>query len=54
MVSMVPTDDAPTLEALGVRLRPARETLADSLRWLVQEGHLAPGKAGYLAQAGQN
>ncbi|OUC83521.1 NAD-dependent epimerase/dehydratase family protein [Streptosporangium minutum] len=49
MVTMVPTLDAPTLEALGMSLRPVRETIADSLRWLAEEGHLAPGKAGVPA-----
>ncbi|WP_440103463.1 NAD-dependent epimerase/dehydratase family protein [Streptosporangium sp. H16] len=49
MVTMVRTYDTPTLEALGVGLRPVRETIADSLRWLAQEGHLTTGKAGRLA-----
>ncbi|MER5418796.1 NAD-dependent epimerase/dehydratase family protein [Streptosporangium roseum] len=49
MVTMERTFDAPTLEALGISLRPVRETIADSLRWLAEEGHLAPGKAGVPA-----
>lgn len=49
MVTMVRTYDTPTLEALGVSLRPVQETIADSLRWLAQEGHLTTGKAGRLA-----
>ncbi|GAA2872473.1 SDR family NAD(P)-dependent oxidoreductase [Streptosporangium fragile] len=49
MVTMVRTYDTPTLEALGVGLRPVQETIADSLRWLAQEGHLATGKIGRLA-----
>jgi nucleoside-diphosphate-sugar epimerase len=40
MVSMVRTHDDPTLEALGVRLRPARETLADTIAWLRTADHL--------------
>jgi dihydroflavonol-4-reductase len=38
MVSMVRTHD--DLEGLGVRLRPPRETLADTIAWLRAEGHL--------------
>ncbi|AWS47199.1 SDR family NAD(P)-dependent oxidoreductase [Streptosporangium sp. 'caverna'] len=49
MVTMVRTYDTPTLEALGVELRPVQETIADSLRWLAQEGHLSPVKVGRLA-----
>jgi nucleoside-diphosphate-sugar epimerase len=49
MVTMVPTDDAPSLDALGVELRPVSETLTDALRWLAAEGHLPPKDAGRLA-----
>lgn len=49
MVTMVPTDDAPSLAALGVTLRPIEETLTDALRWLAAEGHLPPKAAGKLA-----
>ncbi|MGJ6963533.1 NAD-dependent epimerase/dehydratase family protein [Streptosporangium sp. G11] len=49
MVTMVRTYDTPTLEALGVSLRPVQETVADALRWLAQEGHLATDKVGRLA-----
>ncbi|MBO3748916.1 NAD-dependent epimerase/dehydratase family protein [Streptosporangiaceae bacterium NEAU-GS5] len=38
MVSMVRTYDE--VEDLGVRLRPARETMADTVAWLKAEGHL--------------
>lgn len=38
----VPTDDSATLAALDVTLRPATDTLADTLRWLLAEGHLKP------------
>ena len=48
MVRMVPTDDAPSLDALGVTLRPVEETLTDALRWLVDAGHLAGDAAGKL------
>jgi len=47
MVTMVPTDDAPALEALSMTLRPVEETLEDSLRWLAGNGHLR--RAGRLA-----
>lgn len=42
MVSTVPTDDGPSLAALGVTLRPVEETVEDALRWLADEGHIAP------------
>jgi nucleoside-diphosphate-sugar epimerase len=45
MTSMVPTNDEPTLRELGVTLRPARETLEDTFRWLVAEKHLRPALA---------
>ncbi|WP_198679264.1 NAD-dependent epimerase/dehydratase family protein [Thermomonospora amylolytica] len=40
MTRLAPTDDRPALDALGMKLRPVEETLADSLRWLVEAGHL--------------
>lgn len=49
MTSMVPTDDGPTLAALGVEPRPVRESLEDALRWLVAAGHLPASKAPRLA-----
>jgi nucleoside-diphosphate-sugar epimerase len=49
MVKTVPTDDQPTLDALGLALRPTAETVEDALRWLAREGHLAPKHAGRLA-----
>jgi deazaflavin-dependent oxidoreductase (nitroreductase family) len=52
MVRMVPTDDQPALGALGLTLRPARDSIEDGLRWLAEEGHLAPARAGRLAPAG--
>ncbi|RFU39874.1 nitroreductase family deazaflavin-dependent oxidoreductase [Actinomadura logoneensis] len=48
MVSLVPTDDAPALTALDLRLRPVESTLADALRWLAAAGHLRPRRAGRL------
>jgi nucleoside-diphosphate-sugar epimerase len=50
MISMVPTDDRPLLDALGLQLRPVSETLSDALRWLVSAGHLDPAKAGHLSR----
>lgn len=49
MTTMVPTDDGPALDALGITLRPIRDTLADTLRWLAAEGHIPADKAGALA-----
>ncbi|MBG0826446.1 NAD-dependent epimerase/dehydratase family protein [Planomonospora sp. ID67723] len=49
MTTMVPADDEPTLAELKVDLRPVRESVADAIRWLAEEGHLAPAKAGRLA-----
>jgi nucleoside-diphosphate-sugar epimerase len=50
MVTMVPTDDRPTREQLGVTWRPVRESLTDALTWLVREGHLAGRAAGRLSR----
>jgi nucleoside-diphosphate-sugar epimerase len=49
MTEMVPTDDRPTLDALGLELRPVEETLSETLRWLVEAGHLPAANAGRLA-----
>ncbi|MDR8414508.1 NAD-dependent epimerase/dehydratase family protein [Nonomuraea sp. 3-1Str] len=49
MLTMVPTDDAPALEALGVTLRPVRDTVSDTLRWLCAEGHLDRREIGRLS-----
>jgi nucleoside-diphosphate-sugar epimerase len=40
MLTAVPTEDGPSLESLGVTLRPVEETLEDTLRWLAEEGHI--------------
>ncbi|QXJ20481.1 nitroreductase family deazaflavin-dependent oxidoreductase [Actinomadura graeca] len=53
MVTLVPTDDRPLLEALDLTLRPVEETVADSVRWLAESGHLAPRRAGRLARPGR-
>jgi nucleoside-diphosphate-sugar epimerase len=39
------SDDADTR---GLRPRPLADTLADTVRWLCQAGHLSPGRAGTL------
>jgi nucleoside-diphosphate-sugar epimerase len=49
MVRMVPTDDEPTLRALGMSLRPVRDTVEDAMRWMAATGHLSPKAAGRLA-----
>ena len=46
---LVPTDDGPSLESVGVTLRPVEETLTDALRWLAEAGHLSTEHAGRLA-----
>lgn len=48
IITLVPTDDRPLLDALDLKLRPVEETLADTIRWLALAGHLAPAKAGKL------
>lgn len=49
MVTLVPSDDAATFDALDLTLRPVEESLADTIRWLAAAGHLSPAKAGRLA-----
>ncbi|TDC63358.1 nitroreductase family deazaflavin-dependent oxidoreductase [Actinomadura sp. GC306] len=49
MVTLVPTDDRPALDALDLTLRPVEETVGDALRWLAANGHLSPRRAGRLA-----
>jgi hypothetical protein len=49
MTTMVPTEDGPTLQQLGVTLRPTRESLEDTFRWLAASGHLPAKNAGRLA-----
>ncbi|MFD1939186.1 NAD-dependent epimerase/dehydratase family protein [Nonomuraea mangrovi] len=40
MLTLVPTDDVPTLRDLGIALRPVEKTIEDTVRWLIAEGHL--------------
>jgi dihydroflavonol-4-reductase len=42
-------DDSKTRSELALEPRPLRETLADTVRWLVEVGHLTPREAGRLA-----
>ncbi len=49
MVTLVPSDDAASLDALGMTLRPVEESVADALRWLADAGHLPRTRAGRLA-----
>lgn len=46
------TDSSRTRTELGVTPPPLEETLDETLRWLVQSGHLPPRAAGALAPAG--
>jgi nucleoside-diphosphate-sugar epimerase len=41
---------SPALDSLGVRFREARETYADTIRWLHRAGHLTSEQAGRLAE----
>jgi len=45
----VPVDDRPEQEALGVRWRPVEDTLADTIAWLHETGHLSERHAGEAA-----
>jgi dihydroflavonol-4-reductase len=49
MTTMVATEDQPALDALGLELRPTEESLTDTVRWLVEAGHLPAKNAGKLA-----
>ena len=51
MTTMVPTDDAPTLTELGITLRPTRESVEQTLRWLAEAGHLPAKNAGRVSSA---
>jgi dihydroflavonol-4-reductase len=42
-------DDSETRSELGLEPRPLRETLADTVRWLVEVGRITPREAGRLA-----
>jgi nucleoside-diphosphate-sugar epimerase len=42
-------ETSPAVEALGIRFRDARDTLADTLRWLHRAGHLTGRQVGRLA-----
>jgi dihydroflavonol-4-reductase len=42
-------DDSKTRSEFGLEPRPLRETLADTVRWLVEAGQLTPREAGRLA-----
>ncbi len=46
-------DDSKTRNEFGLEPRPLRETLTDTVRWLVEVGHLSPGDAGRLAAASE-
>jgi uncharacterized protein YbjT (DUF2867 family) len=50
MLTLVPTDDGPTLKDLDLTLRPVQDTVSDTLRWLSAEGHLDRRRIGRLAR----
>ena len=45
------TDDTATREELGIEPLPLEQTLADTIRWMVEAAHLPPKLAGDLAAA---
>ena len=47
----VPADSEPTTAELGITFRPARETIADTLRWYFEQGLLRASDVGRLATA---
>jgi hypothetical protein len=49
MITLVPTDDGPTLDSLEMDLRPAAETVADAIRALAADAHISRRAAGRLA-----
>jgi nucleoside-diphosphate-sugar epimerase len=49
MTTMVATDDTGTLDPLGLELRPVRDSLTETVRWLAAAGHLPAKSAGRLA-----
>ncbi len=49
MLGLVPSDDEPLHAATGVRWRPVAETMRDTIRWMVEQGRLAPQHAVALA-----
>jgi hypothetical protein len=44
-------DDSTTRSELGLEPRGLQETVADTVRWLVDTGHISPAEAGRLGQA---
>jgi nucleoside-diphosphate-sugar epimerase len=44
-------DDSKTRSEFGLEPRPLRETIAETVGWLVEVGHLSPAEAGRLAGA---
>ena len=51
MTLFAPSDSRATTEELGVTFRPTRETLVDTVRFLLETGELAPGRAPALSDA---
>ncbi len=48
MLGCVPGDDAPTIRDTGVSWRPLADTIVDTTRWLVGQGHLDAQWAGKI------
>ena len=49
MTRMVPCDDQKTTEELGVTFRASRETLTDTIRFLLEAAELEPSQAPALS-----
>ena len=47
----VQLDNSRIENELDFEFRPLEETMADSIRWLYQEGHITARQAGRLAQS---
>ncbi len=45
-------DDSITRKEFGIEPRPLEQTFADTIRWMVEAGHLSPRLAGKLAENG--
>jgi nucleoside-diphosphate-sugar epimerase len=49
--SVVPSDDSALARELGIRARPAHETLRDTLAWLFETGRLSAAEVGRVARS---
>jgi nucleoside-diphosphate-sugar epimerase len=54
LTGMVPADDGPTAEALGLTSRSTQQTIDDTYRWLVEHGDLPAAKAPRWSEQGRS